>query len=67
MRASLLSVEPLFLLLLGAVAGGKGSALIVSVQLGRLDVPEDERARVHVLAGAVDRAPPAADLVRRTS
>lgn len=44
LRASLLSVEHLFLLLLGAVAGLEGNALVVGVQLGGLDVPEDERA-----------------------
>lgn len=67
MRASLLSFEHLFLLLLGAVAGGKGIALVSSVQLRRLDVPQDEGTGVHVLAGTVGRAPPAADLVRVTS
>ena len=48
--------EHLFLLLLGPVAGLGGNALVVGVHLGGLDVPEDERARVHVLAGAIDSA-----------
>lgn len=65
MCASLLSVEHLILLLIdGGGAGGEGSALVVNVQVGSVDVPQDERARVHVVAGAVDRAPPAADLAR---
>ena len=65
MCASLLSVEHLILLLIGGGgAGGEGSALVVSVQVGSVDVPQNERARVHVVAGAVDRAPPAADLAK---
>lgn len=63
----MLSAEHLLLLLVGVLAGVEGSALVVGVQLRGVDVPEDERARVHVVAGAVDRAPPAADLARETS
>ena len=63
--ASLCSVEHL-LLLLGVLAGVEGNAILVGVgvKLRRVEVPEDEGARVHVVAGAVDRAPPAADLAK---
>ena len=47
---------------MGALVGVEGNALVVGVDLGGVEVPEDERARVHVVAGTVDRAPPAADL-----
>ena len=63
-RASLCSVEHLLLLLLGVLAGVEGNAILVGVKLRRVEVPEDEGARVHVVAGAVDRAPPAADLAK---
>ena len=63
---SLCSVKHLLLLFVRAVAGSEGSALIVDVQLRVVEVPEDERARVHVVAGTVDRAPPAADLAKES-
>ena len=63
--ASLCSVEHL-LVLLGVLAGVEGNAILVGVgvKLRRVEVPEDEGARVHVVAGTVDWAPPAADLAK---
>jgi hypothetical protein len=54
----------LLLLLVGAIVDGQRDALGVGVHLRRLEVPQDEGPRVHLVASAVCRAPPAANLGR---